>query len=247
MRFAPILLLHICAGTVGFVSGAVAIAFRKGSRRHGIAGDVFVVSMLILAATGTYLALVKQQPGNVLGGTLTFYLVATAWATARRRNPPRGISEWAGFAAAAAIAAVALTWCVEAARSATGLKEGYAPGPYGMLGSIALLASVGDLRMLVRGGISGASRIARHLWRMCFALFIAAASIFLARQQLFPSFLRKTGILAMLSFAPLALMIFWFLRIRLWQSFGKEAKLAEFVSPPEADADYEAAMEDGGM
>jgi hypothetical protein len=33
--------------------------------------------------------------------------------------------------------------------------------------------------MLARGGVLGAKRIARHLWRMCFGLFIAAGSFFL--------------------------------------------------------------------
>jgi len=43
----------------------------------------------------------------------------------------------------------------------------------------------------------------------------AAASIFLARAHLFPAFMRKTGMLAVLSFLPLALLIFWMIRVRL--------------------------------
>jgi hypothetical protein len=41
----------------------------------------FVIAMLTLGASAVYLALMKHQLGNVLGGTLTFYLVTTAWAT----------------------------------------------------------------------------------------------------------------------------------------------------------------------
>ena len=51
--------------------------------------------------------------------------------------------------------------------------------------SIPLLAAIGDLRMLLRGGISGTSRITRHLWRMCYGLFIATGSFFLGQQQVF--------------------------------------------------------------
>jgi uncharacterized membrane protein len=69
------LLLHIAAGTLGMLSGFVAVFLLKGSRRHGLAGKVFVVSMLCLSATGTFLAVLKAEPGNILGGTLTFYLV----------------------------------------------------------------------------------------------------------------------------------------------------------------------------
>jgi hypothetical protein len=49
---------------------------------------------------------------------------------------------------------------------------------------------------------------------MCFALFVAAASIFLARQHLFPAFMRKSGALVFLSVLPLLLLIFWMSRIR---------------------------------
>jgi hypothetical protein len=47
------------------------------------------------------------------------------------------------------------------------------------MGSVMLLAAAGDVRMLVRGAVFGPKRIARHLWRMCFGLFIAAGSFFL--------------------------------------------------------------------
>lgn len=214
MRFSPILILHICAGTIGCLSGAVAVSLRKGSRRHALAGIVFVISMLSLAASGAFMALMKSQPGNVLGGTVTFYLVATAWLTAKRREGAPGIFDWGALLLVSALAAVALTWAVEAATSPTGLKLGYPPGPYFLLGSVALLATIGDVRMMVRGGIAGTQRIARHLWRMCFAWFIASSSIFLARQQLFPAIMRKTGALFLLSFMPLMLMIFWLIRVR---------------------------------
>ncbi len=56
---------------------------------------------------------------------------------------------------------------LEVANSQTGSKDGYPAGAYFIFGSVALLFAAGDVRMLVRGGISGAQRIARHLWRMC--------------------------------------------------------------------------------
>jgi hypothetical protein len=212
---SPLLLLHIVAGTLGMLSGFVAVFLRKGSRRHGLVGNVFVVSMLCLSASGAFLAVMKSQPGNILGGTLTFYLVATAWLTARRRDWQPGIFDWGALLGVFTVAAFEVTYGLEAAASQTGLKYGYPAGPYFFMGSIAVLATVGDIRMLVRGGIAGTQRIARHLWRMCFALFIAAASIFLARQQIFPVLMRKTGALVFLSVLPLILMVFWLVRVRL--------------------------------
>src|SRR3984885_14555355 len=222
MAHSPLLLLHILSGTVGMLSGFVAVFLRKGSRRHALAGSVFVVSMLCLSASGTYLATVKHQPGNILGGSLTFYLVATAWMTARRRDGAPGIFDWTALLVVLGVAAAEWTFGVEAAMSPTGMKYDYPPWPYFIFGSVAALAFAGDVRMLVRGGVSGTKRLARHLWRMCFALFIAAASIFLARQQVFPDVLRRTGVLVFLSFLPILLMIFWFLRIRFAHAYKQK-------------------------
>jgi hypothetical protein len=222
---SPVLLLHIASGTLGMLSGFVAAFLRKGSRRHAIAGNVFVIAMLSLGATGTYLATLKHQPGNILGGMLTFYLVATAWMTARRRDGKPGIFDWGALLIVLAVAAAQLTFGIEAAMSPSGLKYDYPPWPYFIFGLVAVLAGAGDLRMLLRGGITGTQRIARHLWRMCFALFIAAASIFLARQQLFPELLRRMGVLVFLSFLPLLLLIFWLVRIRFAHAY-KQREIA---------------------
>jgi|SRR5882672_1920303 len=211
---SPLLFLHIIAGMLGMLSGFVAVFLRKGSRRHARAGNVFVMSMLCLSASGTYLAVMKSEPGNIVGGILTFYLVATAWLTARRSDGEPGIFDWCAFLVVLAVGAFEMTSGLQAAVSQTGLRYGYPPGPYFFMGSVALLAATGDVRMLVRRGISGTQRIARHLWRMCFALFVAAASIFLARQHLFPAFMRKSGSLVFLSVLPLLLMIFWLIRVR---------------------------------
>lgn len=211
----PILILHICGGLVGLLSGAAAASFRKGSRWHALSGSVFVISMLTMAAAGVTLAVMKSQPGNIVGGTLTLYLVATGWVTAKRRDPETSLFDWSALLLVVALSATEVTWGLQAAMSPTGMKYDYPPGPYFFLGSIAVLATVGDVRVLVRGGISGSHRLARHLWRMCFALFVASSSLFLARQQLFPAIMRKTGALILLSFAPLIVMIFWLIRVRL--------------------------------
>src|ERR1700692_3069538 len=94
MSYSPVLLLHIVAGTLGMLSGFVTVFLRKGSRQHGVAGNVFVISMMSLGATGVYMATLKHQPGNILGGAFTFYLVATAWLTARRRDARTNLFNW---------------------------------------------------------------------------------------------------------------------------------------------------------
>lgn len=89
--FSLLLAVHIAGGIVGMLAGSAAISFRKGSLKHAITGRVFVVSMLIMAAGAVYLALLKQQTPNILAGTLTFYMITTAWLTARLKRGGTGV------------------------------------------------------------------------------------------------------------------------------------------------------------
>jgi hypothetical protein len=216
---SPLLLLHIIGGALGILSGFVAVSLRKGSRWHGMAGNVFFISMLTMSSCGTYMALMKSQASNVFGGLLTFYMVATAWVTARRRDGGTGIYGWVGLLAALALGAVMVTFGVEAATSQAGTKAGMPAAMYFVFGSLALLAAAGDARMLLRGGVFGVQRIARHLWRMCFALFAASGSLFLARPHLFPAVLSRTHVLSVLGFLPAILMIYWLIRVRFKNAF----------------------------
>jgi uncharacterized membrane protein len=77
MSYSPILMVHICAGTVGLLSGTAAMSFRKGSARHVLAGRVFVASMLTMGVLAVYLAVVRHQPNNIGGGILTVYLMGS--------------------------------------------------------------------------------------------------------------------------------------------------------------------------
>jgi uncharacterized membrane protein len=216
-------MLHITSGSLGVLAGFTAVFLRKGSRQHGIAGNVFVAAMMSLAISATFLAIPKGQVTNVLGAALTFYLVTTAWATVRRTGGETGTFEWLALLLALAVGGVEITFGAEAALSTTGLKYGYPAAIYLVFGMVALLAAAGDIRLLLRGNIAGRQRLARHLWRMCFALFIASSSIFIARPQLFPPIFQKSGLLAFLSFLPLLLLIFWSIRIRFRRS-AKDAR-----------------------
>ena len=221
MRFSPILAVHACAGILGLLSGTVAISVRKGSRRHGVAGIVFSCSMLCLAASGTYLGYMKSQTGNVLGGLLTFYMVATAWMTARRGDRQTGLFDWGALLAALAIGISCVTYGFKVAQGQGGSTAGVPAGMDFFFGFVFLLAAAGDARLLMRGGVSGAQRIARHLWRMCFALFVASGSFFMGRQQIFPAAIRKSNVLLLLTILPLILLIFWLIRVRFTSAYKR--------------------------
>jgi hypothetical protein len=231
MRFSPMLLLHIAGGITGILSGFVAMCFRKGSRGHAVSGTVFVIAMLCMSGAGAYMAFMKSQTGNLMGGVMTFYMVSTAWATARHRDGETGAFDCGALLVALAFGAVAVTFGVRAVQSETGLKDGYPPAIYFIWGLVALLSAAGDLRMLLRGGVFfGSQRIVRHLWRMCLGLFIATGSFFLGQQKVFPASFRGLWIWFVPAFLPLLLLIYWLIRVRFTSAYKKK------MIPPRAMA-----------
>jgi uncharacterized membrane protein len=237
MLYSPQVLFHVGAGFVGILSGAVAIAFRKGSRRHALAGRVFVIAMLCMAGAGASMAFVKYhfqnvelQITNIFAGTLTCYLVATAWTTVRRKEGETGISDWLALLVPLASGTAMLIYGVQAVQSPTGLKYGYPPALYFIWAAISLLSAAGDVRLLARGGVFfGSQRIVRHLWRMCFGLFIASGSFFLGQQKVFPVALRGLKVWFVPAFLPLFLLIFWLLRVWFTKTYKKTASPIKYT------------------
>src|SRR4030095_17037244 len=179
MLYSPLLPVHIAGGIAGILSGMAALIYRKGSARHALAGKVFVAALLTMASAAVYLAVLKHQRSNFGAGILTFYLILTAWLTARRRDGETSKYDWVVLLIPLALGI--LTWMngLRVVRSGASSQDGVPVGMTFFMGSVMLLAGAGDVRMLVSGGVLGAKRIARHLWRMCFGLFIAAGSFFL--------------------------------------------------------------------
>jgi hypothetical protein len=210
----PLLFLHIAGGMVGLLSGTVAMLYRKGSGGHRLSGDVFVVSMMIMGACGSILALMKHQPDNFFGGLVTFYMVTTGWLTGRNRQQETGLLDWGALVFALMLGGSLLTLSVLVASGQAARQPGVPIGMYFFLAAITLLAAAGDVRRLARGGISGAPRLARHLWRMCFGLFIATGSFFLGKQEFFPAALRKQYLLVPMAVFPLVMLIYWLVRVR---------------------------------
>jgi len=69
--------------------------------------------------------------------------------------------------------------------------------------------------MMVRGGISGTKRFgAAFVAHVLCPVHSRRRQYFWRAQHLFPRYFAKSGLLVLLTFAPLILMIFWLLRVR---------------------------------
>lgn len=219
---SPLLIVHISAGCLGILSGYAAVFLRKGGRLHRGFGTVFVLSMLTTSALALYLALFVPPTGaggappsaSASVATLTFYLAATAWLTVRRKAAGVGVFEYGALAGALAVAAALVIFGLHSASIPKERLQGF-PMRYYIFASFAAFGAALDLKVILRRGISGAPRIARHLWRMCFALFFAAAFFFLGQQRALPAFMRGSPLLFVPALAPLAFLIFWLVRVRL--------------------------------
>ena len=125
--------------------------------------------------------------GNVMAGVMTAYFVGTALTTVRRASPWTRRINGAALTVAVGLALLAIVGGARAVNS-----PGLSPGgvPFRTIGVMSFvlattlfLAAIGDVRSMRSGLPRGGQRLARHLWRMCFALFIAAGSFFSIRER----------------------------------------------------------------
>ncbi|MEO8672442.1 MAG: DUF2306 domain-containing protein [Tahibacter sp.] len=207
------ILIHIVAGLLALLSGAIALFAAKGSTVHRRSGLVFVAAMLAMTSTAVIIAVfLRPSRVNMMAGTLTFYLVSTA-LLAVRRTVEQSRRWLIGFMLlAVCVAGYAFALGIETLNSAPGKGAGIPAPMLFMFGTIGLLGALLDARLLWVGSIQGAHRIARHLWRMTFALWIATASFFLGQSKFFSAAIRQSGLLAIPVLLVLILLIYWLAR-----------------------------------
>lgn len=211
---ATLLYAHIAGGAIALLAGPVALFAPKGGRLHRRAGTVFVGAMLVMSAIGAMVSPFLEAPFDAAAGAFTFYLVITAWLTVRRPPGQGGRPERWACAGVLALLAATLGAAALAAQHPFGRLGGYPPAAYGVLSSLLALAAWGDLRLLARG-VAGRRRIARHVWRMGLALFVANASFFLGQQRQFPEAWRGAPVWYLPEIVVLGAMAYWLLRTAL--------------------------------
>jgi len=226
---AAVLALHIGGGLAGVASGFAALLSPKGGRIHRAAGHVFFVSMLVMSGIGVAVSPFLPNWTNVVMGLFVFYLTATAWMTVRRPAGGIGRFEVGAFVFACGAAGIGVVLGLWAATPG-GLDSGEPPAAFFVLASFPAAAAALDLRMIRRGGVTGAGRVSRHLWRMGVALLVAAGSLFLGQPRLFPPALRGTPIMFAPEILIVAAMVVWGLRLRPRKGVGSAREIRDAVT-----------------
>jgi hypothetical protein len=203
---------HIVSGGAIVLFGVGAFLLSKGSRLHRLAGNLFFVSMASLFLSGLIIGLLRPEVlGTGVLGMLTLYLAATGWRTARQSDGKAGAFETgaAVFAVIIAVAVVVAGW--QGMNFPIGVKDKmFAPICF-VIAGLALCFAALDVSVIVRGGVAGSRRIARHVWRMGFAVFFAATAGLIGQSLRFPEPVRP--LLYALVLLTLMLTVFWLVRV----------------------------------
>ena len=204
--------IHIFAGALALAFGYPALFSPKGGTLHRRSGRLFVYAMVVLALSGAVIATLNSSSSSLIAGLLTFYFVTTSLLTVRKA-PRWPWIERAGVALAIVVGLLAFGAGRDAL--ARGRPEAI---PMFIFGGMALVGAAGDVRMMRAGGLQGPRRIIRHLWRMCFAMWVAAASFFWGPAGRVPDIINIPALLPIPVLAPIAVMLYWLWRIRIKKS-----------------------------
>ena len=213
--------IHVATGGLAIVLGAVALTARKGGPVHRRAGLGFVFAMATMGISASILETFKdpagRSPGNMVAAFMTLYFVGTALTTVRPPSPWAMRINVAALPVAVGLGVLGITAGVRAFNSPRGMLNGVPFFMHFFLATILLLAASGDIRQMRSGPLRGAPRLRRHLWRMCFALFIAAGSFFSIRERV-AAVLPEPFTTAPMRILPILLifgsMLFWMWRVR---------------------------------
>ena len=163
MKDLVVWLIHTPAGTIAYLSAIAAFIYPKGSRAHRLVGRYFIFSMLIMTISGSLAGYLKGTYNDVFLGLTVFYTVFTAWLASFHKDGKTNLLEY-----------IALVWIITLGLVAYIYTSSESDtGVYSIWVSFAVIFAIGDIRNIYQRGLSGAHRIGRHLWRICFSLMWA--------------------------------------------------------------------------
>jgi hypothetical protein len=96
--------------------------------------------------------------------------------------------------------------------------------PFFLFGVLGVSGAIGDFKTMRAGVLRGAPRLSRHLWRMCMAVFITAASFFSIRARvaaILPAPFTTPALRALPVVLVLVAMFYWLWKVRFRRSFSQ--------------------------
>ncbi len=223
--FFSLLTFHISAGAIALLAGYAVIFVNKGGTSHKYLGRCYVVSMLALGLTGTYIAVSRQIPLSILNGLVLCYFVLSSLNVIRQPARRSNTLDNLLFAFVLMLTLGFAWYAFQATQVDGGKLGGFGVEAYLVFGSVMLVCCIADFRYIKSGGLSGNSRLIRHLWRMFFPLFMSTAAFFLGQAKHLPEPLRKPEILLTPVFLVIVSAIYWTFKVS-----GKGSKFRKVFS-----------------
>jgi uncharacterized membrane protein len=221
----PVLLpIHIVGAGLGLISGAIALSVAKGGRLHRASGKLFAVAIFAMCGTAVVSALIRGQATNVMAGTMTAYLVLTGVATVRPPSPGSRRRDIGWMLVALTLGLATFAGAIVAVTQPDGSLFGLPSFPFFLFGALGLSGAIGDVKTMRAGGLRGAPRLSRHVWRMCMAFFITAASFFSIRARvaaILPAPFTVPALRALPVVLVLMAMFYWLWKVRFRRSFSE--------------------------
>ena len=213
--------VHILSGALGLLAGFSILFSAKGSPSHKLVGRAFFCSMMILGLTGAIIGFARWIPLSALNGLLICYFVLTSLLVIRRRGPNTRRYEWL----LALVGSILIVAYVVFGFEARGMPDGKLGGFPGMIyfvfAGITAVAVVGDGRYLRVSSPSGRGWVVRHLWRMFFPFFMAAAAFFLGQAKLFPPAIQQSASIFLPVVIVVGAMLFWSVQVGFATAWGR--------------------------
>jgi uncharacterized membrane protein len=222
MRFT--LLVHVLAGALALLSGYVAMSVSKGAALHRKSGMLFVYVMVVMSMTGLLVSAARGvAPAiNIPTALLTFYLVITGMTSVGGHRAWSRRIDAAAMLMAFAIAGGCLVLAIVSIGK--GGAQGGMAYPLVLFGVAAVVGGIGDRRLIRDGALKGSPRLRRHLWRMCFAVFLSSIAFYLGPNRL-PEALRIPALRIGAVLVPIIAIVYWNWRLRPRQLARRAAPL----------------------
>ena len=213
MFLSMFLIFHICAGAIALLAGYAVIVMKKGRQAHKNLGRIYVLAMLTLGITGTYIAIIRDVPLSMLNGLVLCYFVLSSlniiWQKPNHTNFMDNI-----LFTSVTMLTISFAWyAYQTTQTTNGQLGGFGTPAYIVFGSVMAICTLADFRYLKRGGLDGNSRLARHLWRMFFPLFMSTSAFFLGQAKHLPELFQRIELLLVPVVLVILSGIYWFVRV----------------------------------